>query len=88
MMKPHTPPHTPKPLGSDDEAHRLVRLQGLHTVCGAGDARSRNGIGIHVYTCNSSMVDRCRAVFVCKCLPVGGVRRIRCIFKYVPSSSP
>uniref|UniRef100_A0AAX7T7V1 Homogentisate 1,2-dioxygenase n=1 Tax=Astatotilapia calliptera TaxID=8154 RepID=A0AAX7T7V1_ASTCA len=34
-------------------------FQGLHTVCGAGDAKSRNGIGVHVYTCNTSMVDRC-----------------------------
>uniref|UniRef100_A0AAX7W8A2 Homogentisate 1,2-dioxygenase n=1 Tax=Astatotilapia calliptera TaxID=8154 RepID=A0AAX7W8A2_ASTCA len=34
-------------------------VAGLHTVCGAGDAKSRNGIGVHVYTCNTSMVDRC-----------------------------
>uniref|UniRef100_A0A4W6FAU3 Homogentisate 1,2-dioxygenase n=1 Tax=Lates calcarifer TaxID=8187 RepID=A0A4W6FAU3_LATCA len=34
-------------------------VAGLHTVCGAGDAKSRNGISIHVYTCNTSMVDRC-----------------------------
>lgn len=32
--------------------------QGLQTICGAGDAKSRNGIVVHVYTCNSSMVDR------------------------------
>lgn len=41
--------------------------QGLHTVCGAGDAKSRNGIGIHVYTCNTSMVDRCLRVCVQMC---------------------
>uniref|UniRef100_A0A673BDB4 Homogentisate 1,2-dioxygenase n=1 Tax=Sphaeramia orbicularis TaxID=375764 RepID=A0A673BDB4_9TELE len=34
-------------------------VAGLHTICGAGDAKSRNGIGIHIYTCNTSMVDRC-----------------------------
>ncbi|KAG7275057.1 hypothetical protein CRUP_001777 [Coryphaenoides rupestris] len=34
-------------------------VAGLHTLCGAGDARSRNGIGIHVYACNASMADRC-----------------------------
>lgn len=39
-------------------------LQGLHTVCGAGDAKSRNGIGIHMYTCNTSMVDRSVCIYV------------------------
>ncbi|CAD7079267.1 unnamed protein product [Hermetia illucens] len=33
-------------------------VQGLHTVCGAGDARSRHGIAIHVYLCNSSMENK------------------------------
>ena len=33
--------------------------QGLHTLCGAGDAKSRNGIAIHMFTCNTSMMDRC-----------------------------
>lgn len=42
----------------------VCTLQGLHTVCGAGDAKSRIGIGIHVYTCNTSMIDRC----VCICV--------------------
>ncbi|CAD0202689.1 unnamed protein product [Chrysodeixis includens] len=30
-------------------------VSGLHTVCGAGDPRSRNGLAIHVYLCNASM---------------------------------
>uniref|UniRef100_A0A8C7QXL8 Homogentisate 1,2-dioxygenase n=1 Tax=Oncorhynchus mykiss TaxID=8022 RepID=A0A8C7QXL8_ONCMY len=34
-------------------------VTGLHTLCGAGDTKSRNGIGIHMFTCNTSMVDRC-----------------------------
>ncbi|KAM4796733.1 homogentisate 1,2-dioxygenase [Rhinophrynus dorsalis] len=34
-------------------------VTGLHTLCGAGDTRSRNGIAIHIYTCNTSMIDRC-----------------------------
>uniref|UniRef100_A0A8C6UR79 Homogentisate 1,2-dioxygenase n=1 Tax=Neogobius melanostomus TaxID=47308 RepID=A0A8C6UR79_9GOBI len=34
-------------------------VSGLNTICGAGDAKSRNGIGIHMYTCNTSMTDRC-----------------------------
>ncbi|KAL4624877.1 homogentisate 1,2-dioxygenase [Arapaima gigas] len=33
-------------------------VMGLHTICGAGDTRARSGIAIHVYTCNSSMIDR------------------------------
>ena len=30
-------------------------VAGLHTVCGAGDPRSRHGIAIHMYLCNASM---------------------------------
>lgn len=30
-------------------------VAGLHTVCGAGDARSRHGLAIHMYLCNASM---------------------------------
>lgn len=32
-------------------------VQGIHTVCGAGDPKSRHGIAIHVYLCNVSMKD-------------------------------
>ncbi|XP_048396816.1 homogentisate 1,2-dioxygenase isoform X2 [Stegostoma tigrinum] len=32
--------------------------QGLHTLCGAGDIRSRNGLAIHIYACNSSMENK------------------------------
>lgn len=32
-------------------------VQGLHTICGAGDPRSRHGIAIHTYLCNASMKD-------------------------------
>ncbi|XP_066584363.1 homogentisate 1,2-dioxygenase isoform X2 [Prorops nasuta] len=32
-------------------------VEGLHTICGAGDFRVRQGIAIHVYLCNSSMKD-------------------------------
>jgi len=34
-------------------------VQGLHTVCGAGDSKARNGIAIHVYLCNNSMNNAC-----------------------------
>lgn len=33
-------------------------VEGLHTICGAGDPKTRNGIAIHVYLCNASMQDR------------------------------
>jgi len=34
-------------------------IAGLHTLCGAGDPKVRNGIAIYIYLCNSSMKDRC-----------------------------
>ncbi|XP_064628496.1 homogentisate 1,2-dioxygenase-like [Lineus longissimus] len=34
-------------------------VDGLATVCGAGDPRSKNGVGIHIFACNTSMVNRC-----------------------------
>jgi len=33
-------------------------IDGLHTVAGAGDSKTRHGIAVHVYTCNSSMNNR------------------------------
>uniref|UniRef100_A0A4W4F3K7 Homogentisate 1,2-dioxygenase n=1 Tax=Electrophorus electricus TaxID=8005 RepID=A0A4W4F3K7_ELEEL len=33
-------------------------VSGLRTLCGAGDAKSRNGIAVHIYTCNASMLDK------------------------------
>lgn len=32
-------------------------VEGLHTVCGAGDTRTRHGLAIHIYLCNISMED-------------------------------
>lgn len=34
-------------------------MDGLATVCGAGDPKCREGIAVHVYACNKSMGDRC-----------------------------
>ncbi|KAK3773334.1 hypothetical protein RRG08_023218 [Elysia crispata] len=34
-------------------------VQGLATICGAGDPKSRNGIAIHIYMCNKPMEDKC-----------------------------
>ena len=39
--------------------HLFVCAQGLSTVCGAGDPKTRNGISIHIYACNKSMGDKC-----------------------------
>jgi homogentisate 1,2-dioxygenase len=33
-------------------------VDGLNTICGAGDPKARHGIAIHIYTCNVSMNDR------------------------------
>lgn len=37
-------------------AHDFV--DGLRTVCGAGDPASRNGLAVHIYTANASMMKR------------------------------
>jgi len=33
-------------------------VQGLHTVCGAGDPKARHGIATHIFLCNSSMENK------------------------------
>uniref|UniRef100_A0A670JMG1 Homogentisate 1,2-dioxygenase n=1 Tax=Podarcis muralis TaxID=64176 RepID=A0A670JMG1_PODMU len=38
---------------------KLDFVTGLHTVCGAGEPRSREGLAIHIFTCNNSMINRC-----------------------------
>lgn len=35
----------------------ITFVEGLHTVCGAGDIRARHGLAIHIYLCNVSMDD-------------------------------
>ncbi|TRY76764.1 hypothetical protein TCAL_07608 [Tigriopus californicus] len=34
-------------------------VQGLHTLAGAGDPRTRHGVAIHIFACNTSMSDSC-----------------------------
>lgn len=34
-------------------------IDGLNTICGAGDPRTRTGMAIHIYAINSSMKDKC-----------------------------
>lgn len=44
--------------GATTTAAKVDFVQGLHTICGAGDPKSRHGISVHVYMCNASMTDR------------------------------
>ncbi|XP_053159240.1 homogentisate 1,2-dioxygenase isoform X1 [Hemicordylus capensis] len=34
-------------------------VNGLHTLCGAGEPKSRRGLAIHIFSCNTSMINRC-----------------------------
>ena len=34
-------------------------VEGLNTLCGAGDPKLRNGIAVHIYACTAPMVDKC-----------------------------
>ncbi|ALC39301.1 hgo [Drosophila busckii] len=44
-----------KPFDVPTTQQQVNFVEGLHTVCGAGDARTRHGLAVHVYLCNSSM---------------------------------
>lgn len=46
-----------KPFDLPKNGEKVNFVQGLHTICGAGDPRARNGISIHIYLCNESMTD-------------------------------
>lgn len=41
-----------------DSENQVDFVEGLHTICGAGDTRSRHGLAIHVFLCNRSMGDK------------------------------
>ena len=34
-------------------------VDGLHTICGAGDSASRNGMAVYIYTANAPMNNKC-----------------------------
>lgn len=42
----------------DMPARKVDFVDGLNTICGAGDAKGRHGIAVHIYACNSSMDNR------------------------------
>lgn len=33
-------------------------VEGLNTICGAGDPRTKNGLAIHIFVCNAGMLNR------------------------------
>lgn len=44
-----------KPFDVPSATQTVDFVQGLHTICGAGDPKNRHGISIHIYLCNTSM---------------------------------
>ena len=47
-----------KPLkfkGEDGSKQIVNFVEGIKTMCGAGDPAMKDGLGIHAYSCNSSM---------------------------------
>lgn len=46
------------PFDLPNEGAKIDFVDGLSTICGAGDPKTRNGLAIHVYTFNSSMENR------------------------------
>ncbi|XP_050297256.1 homogentisate 1,2-dioxygenase isoform X2 [Anthonomus grandis grandis] len=38
--------------------HKVDFIQGLKTVCGAGDPKTKHGLAVHIYACNHSMLNR------------------------------
>jgi homogentisate 1,2-dioxygenase len=46
------------PLPLPVEAEPADFIDGLYTMCGNGDIRTRNGIAVHVYAANRDMTDR------------------------------
>lgn len=43
------------PFDIPNSSKSIDFIQGLNTICGAGDPKARHGIAIHVYLCNQSM---------------------------------
>lgn len=46
------------PFQLPNDSEKIDFVDGLSTVCGAGDPKSRHGIAVHVFACNASMVNR------------------------------
>ncbi|KAG8185296.1 hypothetical protein JTE90_023904 [Oedothorax gibbosus] len=41
------------------ELEQVDFVEGIKTICGAGDPKIRHGVAIHMYLCNVSMEDKC-----------------------------
>lgn len=48
-----------EPFDLPKGGEKIDFVQGLHTICGAGDTRSRSGVAIHIFLCNVSMKNKC-----------------------------
>ncbi|RZF41311.1 hypothetical protein LSTR_LSTR000025 [Laodelphax striatellus] len=48
-----------KPFNFPDKEESVDFIQGLQTICGAGNPTMRQGVAIHVYSCNQSMKNSC-----------------------------
>lgn len=46
------------PFDLPPEPKRIDFVEGIHTICGAGDPKLKHGLGIHIYSCNTSMKNR------------------------------
>lgn len=46
------------PFDFPEKSKKIDFVQGLYTVCGAGDPKVKSGLAIHIYTCNTSMQNR------------------------------
>ena len=53
-------------------------VDGLYTMAGNGDLRTRNGIAVHVYAANRSMTDRYSSTPTASCSSCPNVARSRC----------
>lgn len=47
-----------KPFDLPSTDRKTDFVDGLNTICGAGDIKTKNGLAIHIYACNKSMTDR------------------------------
>jgi homogentisate 1,2-dioxygenase len=48
---------SPFPIPGEEKPTDFV--EGLSTICGAGEPLSRNGVAVHVYSCNKNMSNKC-----------------------------
>ena len=52
-----------KPFDLLKSGEDLDWVQGLRTLSGAGDPKTRNGMAIHIYSCNKNMANTCKNYF-------------------------